>query len=470
MLTRLRMDELVNAWVGDSDTPFHLGLLAVFQPGPFVRPDGVVDIGRVADELSERARGVPELGHRVLWTRWGEGRPVWADDPDDDVARHVQVCALAPGTDLATWATNRALAPLHPDRALWRADVVHGLPGGGFAVLLVVHHILADGIGGLRLLASLLDEAPDAVRETRRPGTARPLPSHRELVQDNLRQWRRRRDGQHVPRAPSISGARRALHQLRDAMSDFSDPLPRTSLPRVVGPARRMSVTTAPLAPLRAAAHAQGATVNDVLLAAVAHGLRDLLTARGECRESLVVRTIIPVSMDPSGQATSMMVVDLPVGEPDPARRLASITGRTAARKAHLRATGGTGQDLLDLPVTVARLVIPWARRRGSARIHLSVTNIPGPARSLWFAGAQLVRTLPVAPLVPLVGLTVAALSYADQLTVAVNADGTVRDLDILRDGIADSLAHVVCEGHSADSAKGALCRSPDWGPSASTA
>lgn len=231
-----------------------------------------------------------------------------------------------------------------------------------------------------------------------------------------------------------------------------------------------MSVTTAPLAPLRAAAHAQGATVNDVLLAAVAHGLRDLLTARGECRESLVVRTIIPVSMDPSGQATSMMVVDLPVGEPDPARRLASITVRTAARKAHLRATGGTGQDLLALPVPVARLVIPWARRQGSARIHLSVTNIPGPARSLWFAGAQLVRTFPVAPLVPLVGLTVAALSYADQLTVAVNADGTVRDLDILRDGIADSLAHVVCEGHSADSAKGALYRSPDWGPSASTA
>ncbi|MDF3046848.1 MAG: Wax ester synthase-like Acyl-CoA acyltransferase domain, partial [Ornithinibacter sp.] len=86
MLTRLRMDELVNAWVGDSDTPFHLGLLAVFEPGPFARPGGVVDTGRVTDELSERARGVPELGHRVLWTRWGEGRPVWVDDPDDDVA------------------------------------------------------------------------------------------------------------------------------------------------------------------------------------------------------------------------------------------------------------------------------------------------------------------------------------------------------------------------------------------------
>ena len=214
-----------------------------------------------------------------------------------------------------------------------------------------------------------------------------------------------------------------------------------------------MSVTTASLAPLRAAAHDRGATVNDLLLAAVTHGLRDLLTARGECRESLFTRTIIPVSMDPSGQATSMMVVDLPVGEPDPAVRLATIVERTAARKARLRAAGGTGQDLLALPVPVARLVIPWARRRGSAKIHLSVTNIPGPAHTLWFAGAQLVQTIPVAPLVPLVGLSVAALSYADQLSVAVNADGTVGDLDILGDGIATSLAHWASEDHIGDSA-----------------
>ncbi|GAA4407382.1 wax ester/triacylglycerol synthase family O-acyltransferase [Fodinibacter luteus] len=456
-LTRLRMDELVNAWVGDDDTPFHLGLLAVFDPGPFAGPDGVVDTGPVADELSRRARGVPELGRRVLWTRWGEGRPVWVEDPDDDLARHVEVRTLGPDADLATWSANRAATPLHRDRALWRADVVHGLPGGRFAVLLVVHHVLADGIGGLRLLASLLDEAPDAVHEYGPPRTAPvpapPLPSHRDLVADHLRRWRPARDGQHRPRAPSLARACRALAQYRDAMSDFSGPLPRTSLPRVVGPTRRMSVTTAPLGPLRAGAHARGATVNDLLLAAVAQGLRDLLSARGECRESLFVRTIIPVSLDPSGQATSMMVVDLPVGEPDPARRLASITGRTSARKARLRATGGTGQDLLALPVPVARLIIPWARRRGSARIHLSVTNIPGPAHPLWFAGAQLVQAFPVAPLVPLVGLTVAALSYNGRLAVAVNADGTIRDLDTLRDGIAASLADRAREGHSADAA-----------------
>lgn len=448
--TRLRMDELVNTWVGDGNTPFHLGLLAVFEPGPFAGCDGAADTGRVADELSRRAAGVPELGRRVLWTRWGEGRPVWVDDPDDAAAHHVEACALAPGSDLATWAANRAVAPFHPDHPPWRADVVHGLPGGRFGILLVVHHVLADGLGGLRLLAALLDEEPDAVRQDSQPRTAPPPPSHGDLVADNLRQWRRARAGRQPSQAPFLSGARRALAQYRDAMADFSAPLPRTSLPRVVGPTRRMCVTTAPLEPLRAAARARGATLNDLLLAAVAHGLRDLLTARGECREFLFARTIVPVSMDPSGQATSMMVVDLPVGEPDPAIRLATIVQRTTARKARLRAAGGTGQDLLALPVPVARLVIPWARRRGSARVHLSVTNMPGPAHPLWFAGARLVQTIPVAPLVPLVGLTVAALSYADELTVAVNADGTVRDLDALGDGIANSLVLWAGDGRRA--------------------
>ena len=136
-----------------------------------------------------------------------------------------------------------------------------------------------------------------------------------------------------------------------------------------------------------------------------------------------------------------MMVVDMPVGEPDPARRLATIVERTSARKARLRATGGSGPHMLDLPIPVARILIPWARRRGSRMIDLSVTNVPGPAAPLWFAGARMVEALPIAPLVPLVGLTVAALSYDGRLVVTVNADGAVRDLDVLGDGIAPALA-----------------------------
>ena len=316
-LNRLRMDELVNAWVGGRTTPFQMGLLAVFEAGPFAGADGSVDVDVdvVARELAKRTSRVPELRRRVLWTHLGEGRPVWVED-QDDLGEQVVTAGPAPGPDLATWAANRTIQPLRRDRPLWRAHVVAGLPGGRFAVLLVVHHLLADGLAGMRLLASLLDADADAARSDPPPRSPNPLPSHRELLSDNLRSRRRSGPRRRAHRRSPRAGAGRAIAQYREATSDLSRPLPRTSLPRVVGPSRRMSVAAAPLQPLRAAAHAQKATINDLLLEAVTHGLRDLLTARGECRESMFVRTIVPVALDHSRQAASLMVVDLPVGDP----------------------------------------------------------------------------------------------------------------------------------------------------------
>ncbi|HET7762865.1 MAG TPA: wax ester/triacylglycerol synthase domain-containing protein [Phycicoccus sp.] len=444
---------LVNDWVGDRDTPFQMGLLAVFDPGPFARDDGSVDLPRVAHEFADRAAGIPTLRRRVIWTLPGEGRPAWVVDPSDDPVGHVAAARVPEGVDLATWAANRSVVPLDRDRTMWRADVLDGLPGGRFAVLLVVHHVLVDGLAGMRLLATLLDPSPDATREEGpRPGP-QPPPSHRELVLDRLSAMGRPpRDGPDRAR-PARPGPRRAVAQYRSAMADFAAPIARTSLPRHVGPTRRMTVVTAVLEPLRSAGHRHGATVNDLVLAAVARGLRELLTARGECHESLSVRTILPVATDGSGQATAMMVVDLPVGSADPARRLAAVVQQTTARKARLRAAGPTRpNEALTLPLPVARVVIPWARRRGSAKIHLSVTNVPGPRTTLWFKGARMVDAVPVPPLVPLVGLTVAALSYDGRLCVAVNADGGVDDLGLLAAGIAASFADL-----GADVARGIL-------------
>src|SRR4051812_2511324 len=162
-LTRLRIDELVNAWLGDQDTPFQIALLGVFDPSPFRRSDGAVDSPRIRSELAVRARRVAPLGRRVMWTRMGEGRPVWVADPAFDPAGHVGSTTLPPGAELADWAANRAVRPLDLDRPLWRAEVIDGLPDGQFAVLIIVHHILADGHAGVAIAASLLDPYADAV-------------------------------------------------------------------------------------------------------------------------------------------------------------------------------------------------------------------------------------------------------------------------------------------------------------------
>src|SRR4051812_15937658 len=106
-MTRLRLDELVNAWVTDENTPFQIALLGVLDAVPFLRPDGTVDVPRIRSELVARARRVAPLGRRLVWTRPGEGRPVWAADPSFDPAAHVESATLPPGADLASWTANR---------------------------------------------------------------------------------------------------------------------------------------------------------------------------------------------------------------------------------------------------------------------------------------------------------------------------------------------------------------------------
>ncbi|SFK99685.1 wax ester/triacylglycerol synthase domain-containing protein [Geodermatophilus ruber] len=436
--TRLRADELVNVWAADRHTPMQIALLGVFDAGPFRRADGAVDTAGIRAALAARARRVPALGRRVVWTRLGEGRPIWVADPWFDPLRHVGAVTLPPGAAPGSWAAGRALRPLRRDRPLWRAEVVEGLPGGRFAVLIVVSHVLADGRTGVALAGALLDPAADTGLEEPAAAAVPPLPTHRELLRvrlhDGVAALRRAR-----PDATGRRRGRQGLEQLRDLLSDLGAPVPRTSLPRRTGPGRRLAVARHPLADLQRAGHALHVTVNDLLLAAVAGGLRQLFAARGEQLPGLVVRASVPAATGlPGQQVMGMLVVDLPVGEPDPLRRLALICHATTAGKARLRAGVGSVVDI-RLPAPVARLVVRWGRRFGSRSISLSVTDLAGPSVPLWLAGARLVEAVPIAPLVLQVPLAVAALSYAGELVVTVNADAAITDVDVLAGGIAQA-------------------------------
>src|SRR4051812_46071385 len=125
------MDELVNAWVADRFTPFQIALLGVFDAEPFRRGDGAVDVPRIRRELVVRARRVEAFRRRVVWTRVGEGMPVWAPDPSFDPSQHVEATTLPAGADLASWAADRIVRPLPLDRPLWRGAGGGGGPPGG---------------------------------------------------------------------------------------------------------------------------------------------------------------------------------------------------------------------------------------------------------------------------------------------------------------------------------------------------
>lgn len=454
------MDELVSAWVHRPETPQHIALLGVFDGGPVLGVGGRVDVARVRAELTARARTVPSLGRRVVWTRPGQGRPAWVSDPGFDPAAHIQTAVLPAGAGLPTWAANRACAPLDMTAPLWRIVILDALAGDGprFGLLVVMHHLAADAAAGLTVITGLLDTDPDATRAAPEgigaaaaDGTQAPKlvgPSSRQLVDDHVRGLARSALGWLQPRPGRFAQAASAVAAVLAARTAFPSTVAATSLPRRVGPGRRMVLVRRPLAPVRDGGHALGVTVNDLLLTATTTGMRELLVARGDNVSGMVLRCMVPAAVDTATQVTGMLLVDLPVGEPDPLAQLTLIAASARAGKTRLP-TGRSGVEaILRLPVPLARALVRWGRDVGAKSVHLSVTDIRGPTQPLWLAGARLEQVVPIAALVQHVPLVVAALSYAGELTIAINADTTLHELDHLATGIGRCLDTLTASTH----------------------
>lgn len=314
------------------------GAPVAFAAVLLLESDSGVDLAAVRDALRDRVRAVPRLRQRLVRAPRGCGRPYWVDDPHFAIGNHVRTVDCPPPGDqaallgLASDTVNRRL-PL--SRPLWSATLVAGLAGGGTALIVVAHHVLADGVGGLAILARLVDGAPDTSSAIfpRRP------PSRRALFVEALRARLRA-----VGRLPE--GVRRLRAAMRELASGVDLRPPRCSLNTPTGACRRLAVARVDLASARAAGHAHSATVNDVVLTAVAGALHAVLRARGETADRFVISVPIAARREASATHLGNDVGVVPVAVPaagDPLLRLAAIARITRERKA-----GGSG--LLERP------------------------------------------------------------------------------------------------------------------------
>jgi WS/DGAT/MGAT family acyltransferase len=219
-------------------------------------------------------------------------------------------------------------------------------------------------------------------------------------------------------------------------------PATETSLDRMVGPGRTLALIRTTLEAVKEVAHRHGATVNDVLLAATAGGLRALLLRRGEPVEDITVRVYVPVSLrlrrglrgPQQGNLIAQMAVPLSLGASEPGRRLERIAADTTRRKARARTSLGT---LFGGRVARRLLLVAVMRQR----VNATTADIPGPSVPLYLAGARVLEVFPLLPLIANEPLGVGALSYAGSLTIGVVADrDAYPDLDAFAARLRDEL------------------------------
>jgi diacylglycerol O-acyltransferase len=332
---------------------------------------------------------------------------------------------------------------LDPTQPLWELWLLPGLAEGRVGLFVKLHHAVADGVAGVVAFGALLDLAADTITPVAPPWAPTPIPSAADLLRDNLN--RRIRE---LNRAwSSLVHARRTVRGIRRDWPTWREFLaeqraPRTSLNGPIGTDRRLLTACSPLESTKQIAHTHNAKVNDVVLAAVAGGLRELLRNRGEDIGQLMMRVMVPISLhqerpgQAEGNLDGWMVVPLPLGEPDPTRRLELIAAETTARKGKVHPQVGSG--IFQFALAQRAFLRFFARQR---LVNMSATNVPGPPMPLYFAGAPLLELFPVVSLAANMPLAVAVLSYAGQLNFTAVADrDACGDVEVFARGVQNTL------------------------------
>jgi WS/DGAT/MGAT family acyltransferase len=429
---------------GDEIWPQDIGALAILDGRDLLDPTGRFRIEAARSAIEARLHLVPRFRQLIYRPRRGLGGPVWVDAPHFDLSEHIRVLPLAaPAGEaellLATEQLRRQR--LDPSRPLWEMWFIPGLPERQVGLFVRMHHAIADGMAAMTTVGAFLDTVPDATVAPAKAWMPAPLPPARDLLADNLLRHLKAITaafGTVARPRTTLRKVRAALPAMRELLAE--EPAPKTSLDRVIGPDRNLALIRSSIGLVKEIAHSCDATVNDVLLAVTAGGLRGLLRSRGERVEDLTIRIYVPISLRRGqrgaleGNLISQMVVPLRLGVSDPGLRLQQIAAETASRKSRSRTSLGT----LFRSRLASRLMLMAIIRQ---RVNVESANLPGPEQRLYFAGARLLEVFPLLNLIGNVALGVGALSYAGTFNIGVTADrAAYPDLDVFAANLRDEL------------------------------
>ncbi len=418
---------------------------------PTLRPiiGGLFVLDRVPDpERADRGWDValallPRLRQRVVEAPLHLGPPEWVEDAHFDRAYHVRRISLpAPGThrQLLDLISAVLATPLDHERPLWEAYAIEGLEGGRAALFLKLHHALVDGVGALAILKALTRSHRDAPHPTvapRRPARRRAdrgiLARTLDLAWDNARAssglaWRAATAPLRIARRPveSAEWAWRTARGVRGVLAELGTPKIEDPLARGgSGLSRRLDTLELPLERLRKIKAPLGATLNDLVLTALAGTLGAYYRERRVRVSEL--SCMVPMNLrgrderDTLGNRVGTFQIMLPLRESRPERRLARIARQTGDAKRDRR---GAAAPFLAQPLgLLPGLAFRWLAREALSRVNVCCTNVPGPAERRYLAGATVDGLFPFVSVVEGMPLAVALLSYAGRLEIGIDTD-----------------------------------------------
>lgn len=428
------------------------------------------------EPLRRRLRDVPgKLDH-----------PFWIEDPDFDLEFHVRNTAVPPpGSDgqIAELVARIVGRPLDRRRPLWETYVIEGLPDDRFGILTKVHHATIDGASGAELLTMMLDADPagDELPPPERDWNPPPEPSGAEVLLRASASLARKpgralvlsartvRQFGEATRNPMLVAA---ANQVRDGLrgpfggllnlgrtrsdeTELHRPLPAPLAPPTpfnapISAHRRFAYRSTPLQAVKDLKNAMGCTVNDVVMAVCAGGLRTWLEHRDALPDQPLA-AMIPVSIRTGDETerwtnrVSAIFAALPTNEADPTQRVAKVHDAMVDAKGLFDALpADTLTDFAQFPPpAVFSLAMRLVTRRRMP-VNLVISNVPGPRAPLYAAGARLVHYYPVSTILDGQGLNVTVQSYLDTLDFGLVAcRELVPDLWDLLDAIIDDLAQL---------------------------
>ena len=418
----------------DEAAHMHIGAALVFDPLP---GGGTPEIGALRDHMRERMGILPRFAQQLSASHAGSlGWLTWEPARDFDLDTHVHHATLpAPGDELVLneWLADFWSHRLDRRRPLWEMTLLDGLADGRWALATKTHHCLVDGVGSMDIGYALLDATPDAP-----PLAPQPLPRADAQAGGG--------GGGRMWLSPGLvlrgarAGVGAALHPRQSLgrvaaaaeliVRDEVIATPQTSLNGPMSASRAFAVVRLELDAVKDVKNRLGGTVNDVVLAVCAGGLRHLLLERGEQPPSRGLRAQVPVNIRAEdrehalGNELTSLFVELPVEEADPLRRYRRVVERAEQLKAGSQRTGGkTIVNLADMGPPLAGGLLARSMFGGSRMFNLTITNVPGPRERLYAFGAPLLEVLPLVPLFAGHAVGIAVVSYAGQMVFGLNAD-----------------------------------------------